>query len=130
VAELKRSAEEKMHTALAYLMFDGPGDPQFHLEVCVFIPVLSLGISWALSRSKMPAWILLVPAVIATLIVLGLISHGLTKAAMIREFGVEYVVAIIISAALPILAAFHFISLKKKEPIQSPQTTRAFGPRV
>ena len=113
-----------MNTTLAYLMLDGPGDPQFHLKVCVFVPLVSLGISWALSRLKIPAWPILVLAAIATLVVLSLISHPLTRSAMIEDFGFEYLVAIITAATLPLLAALHFLSLRKKEPIQPPVPTR------
>ncbi len=106
-----------MHATLGYLMFDGPGDPQLHLKICVFVPAVSVAISWILFWWKAPTWLSTALATIASLLVLSLISHQLTRDAMIADFGIEYVVAIVTSASLPLAAVAHFRLLRKRYPL-------------
>lgn len=113
-----------MSAALAYLMLDGPGEPHRHLMVCAFTPAASLIVSWLFFRLKIPAWISVAAALAASALVLSLIAHPITRHAMIEDFGIAYVIAIITSAAVPLLAIVHFILLRKKEAIQAAETTR------
>jgi len=113
-----------MSAALAYLMLDGPGEPHRHLMVCAFAPAASLIVSWLFFRLKIAVWISAVVALAAAALVLSLIAHPITRSAMIEDFGRAYVIAIITSAALPLLAIVHFILLRKKEAIQAPQQQR------
>lgn len=130
MAHLDRSAKEDVDTAVAYLMLDGPGEPHVQLMLCVFLPVFAVLASWALLKlDKRLVWASVILAVLSATIVLSDVSHGLTRFAMIEEFGGWDVLAIFLAALFPFVAIAHFHATgQMKVPNQAPEPMRAKGP--
>jgi uncharacterized membrane protein len=113
-------------STLAFLMrmTDGPGIPDRQLQLCIYLPIASIVISWCLIRRKkwlaIPA--LAIAAIIA-LIILRDVFDSMTRFAMFEDFGWSYVLAIVLSAVFPFVAVAIFYFQKRNRPNQSPEPT-------
>jgi hypothetical protein len=111
-------------SALAFLFDDTPREWR-QLPMCVFLPTLTVAVSWALIRWKKGLVLLAVGcAVTSAYIILHYFLHTLEGLESYQRYDRQYHWAVWFSATFPFVMILWFYFTTKKEPNQAPEPTR------